>query len=34
MDVFCGINTDWDMETSIEDLVDRVELWNMRNKNT
>jgi hypothetical protein len=32
MDVFCGINKDWDMETSIEDLVDRVELWNMRNK--
>ena len=32
MDVFCGINTDWDMETSIEDLCDRIELWNMRNK--
>jgi hypothetical protein len=31
MDVFCGINKDWDMETSIEDLVDRVEFWNMRN---
>jgi hypothetical protein len=32
MDVFCGINKDWDMETSIEDLVDRVELWILRNK--
>jgi hypothetical protein len=30
MDVFCGINKDWDMETSIEDLVDRIEFWNMR----
>jgi hypothetical protein len=30
MDVFCGINEDWDMETSIEDLVDRIEFWNMR----
>ncbi len=23
----------WDMETSIEDLVDRIEFWNMRIKN-
>jgi hypothetical protein len=28
LDVFCGINEDWDRETSIEDLVDRIEFWN------
>ena len=28
-----GIHSDWDMETSIEDLCDRIELWNLRNKN-
>jgi hypothetical protein len=26
-DVFGGINQDWDMETAIDDLCDRVELW-------
>jgi hypothetical protein len=31
MDIFCNpIYRDWDMETSIEDLVDRIEFWNMR----
>ena len=30
-DVF-GIHSDWDMETSIEDLCDRIELWILRNK--
>jgi hypothetical protein len=34
MDIFCNpIYRDWDMETSIEDLVDRIEFWNMRIKN-
>jgi hypothetical protein len=26
-DVFGGINQDWDMETAIDDLVDRIQLW-------
>jgi hypothetical protein len=31
MDIFCNpIYRDWDMETSIQDLVDRIEFWNMR----
>jgi hypothetical protein len=31
MDIFCNpIYRDWDMETSIRDLVDRIEFWNMR----
>jgi hypothetical protein len=34
MDIFCNpIYRDWDMETSIQDLVDRIEFWNMRIKN-
>ena len=34
MDIFCNpIYRHWDMETSIEDLVDRIEFWNMRIKN-
>jgi hypothetical protein len=34
MDIFCNpIYRDWDMETSIEDLVDRIEFWNMKIKN-
>jgi hypothetical protein len=34
MDIFCNpIYRDWDMETSIRDLVDRIEFWNMRIKN-
>jgi hypothetical protein len=33
MDIFCNpIYRDWDMETSIQDLVDRIEFWNMRIK--
>lgn len=30
-DIF-GIHSDWDMETSIEDLCDRIELWILKNK--
>jgi hypothetical protein len=34
MDIFCNpIYRDWDMETSIQDLIDRIEFWNMRIKN-
>ena len=31
-DIFGGIHNDWDMETSIEDLCDRIQLWILRNK--
>jgi hypothetical protein len=30
-DIF-GIHSDWDMETSIEDLCDRIQFWILRSK--